>query len=347
MRLFPEAEQHSIDIGKYIQISAGYCTDGQIYENATSGGIVTAIASYMLKKGCVKGVVTTRTIYTGQGPRSQTFIATNEEELCKAQGSKYCPTPALSIMDDVIAWDGPLAFIGTPCQIAGMRLLQARNQDLSQKIKICIGIFCGGYRDLRETTTLIRRSGFMERDIVEFRYRYGGQPGYMLIVDGKGKRHTMAYPDYSRRTGYIKHKRCRLCVDATAELADISCGDGWLERLNRDSNRKWSLIIVRSNFAKNLITSMVECGSIVQQPVTLQELIVAQAGNLDSKKNRYLAKMRLYKMLGSQVPYYDGGYHENARGVFSELKIFARQHILLFIELSGLYPVIARMLKRY
>ena len=36
----------------------------------------------------------------------------------------------------------------------------------------------------------------------------------------------------------LKYSRCRLCVDATGELADLSFGDAWIERFLKTKKEK-------------------------------------------------------------------------------------------------------------
>jgi coenzyme F420 hydrogenase subunit beta len=304
---------------------------------------MTGIATYLLEIGRISGVVATRTMYTTWGPRSETFIAGNADELLEAQGSKYCPTPALAVLKQVEESKGRFAYIGTPCQIAGLRMLQARRPILKDKILIT----CGGFRDLRETDTLIRRAGIMPCDVITFRYRGGGQPGSMLIESRGGKRILLPYPDYARRTGFIKHKRCRLCVDATGELADISCGDAWLDRFIKQSDHQWSLAIVRSDRARDVVAELITSGRIKRETVTVEELKRSQAGNLTSKKMRYDAKERLYRLLGSKTPHFDGGFRRTKGGIVRELRVFVQQHLFHCSELMGLYPIAARLLRRY
>lgn len=345
--LFPEATCSDIDLGRYIELFAGYSSQEHIARGATSGGIMTAIAEHLLETGRVTGVVATRTCYTTRGPRSNTFLADSIDGLIQAQGSKYCPTPALAILKQLERAKGPVAFIGTPCQIAGLRMLQGKYRSLMDKIYMMIGSFCGGYRDLRETDTLIRRVGIRPSDVIAFRYRGGGQPGAMMIESREGQRVVLPYPDYMRRTGFIKTKRCRLCVDATAELADISCGDAWLDRFLWESSRQWSIAIVRSTRAREVVSELSASGRLHRTVITAEEVKQSQSYNIASKKVRYEAKTRFYRGIGSATPEFDGGFRRSQGGVLKELNVFVRQHVIHCLEVMGLYPVVARVFKRY
>jgi len=343
---FPVGNKVNDEIGSYIQIGAGYSLDPNIAENASSGGLMTAIAHHLLEDGIVDGVVVTEMISGDKknlGPRPNTYIAKDLSSLILAQGSKYCPVPALDIQDEAESFDGKLAFIGTPCQIAGIELLKGKGVDWTKKVVFTIANFCGGFRDLRETDTIIRRAGFNPSDVDEFKYRGNGQPGRMLIASDS-LRKEVAYPDYVRSTGYIKHKRCRYCIDATGELADISLGDAWIDKF-LSTGRPWSLFVARSKSAVNLLSSMeskVEYGDI-----SLDELILSQLGNISSKKYRNSSRNTLAKILQINVPSFDVEIKNDKNNIFLELKILVSHYIFYMIEKVGMYKIFAKLIGRY
>lgn len=343
---FPNAPFHDIDLGRWFNVWAGHSLSDKITANASSGGLMTAIAEHLLIDGIVDGVVVTRIRYGFPGPRAETFIATSLEELISAQGSKYCPVPVLEIIPEIESFHGRVLFIGTPCQIAGLRMLQRISPSLREKIPLTMGNFCGGFRDLRETDTLIKRAGIHPSDVVRFRYRGGGQPGSMIIENSEYRRSELPYPGYARMTGYVKHKRCRLCVDATAELADFSCGDAWIPRF-LNSGQAWSLVITRSESAEILLKKMVIQKKITLAEVTIDELKKSQYDNLNSKKVRQYARRKLYKMLTIQIPKYDGGFQVITGGVLYELRVLITHTIFYILEKFHIYPIIAKAIKRY
>ena len=135
--------EHSYELGSYIGLGVGHTLSERIMEKASSGGLMTALAIYLLNSKKVQGIVVTKSIpgISGKGPRTETFIAKSMSELIISQGSKYCPVPALDIGDIVSDFNGDLAFIGTPCQIAGLRLLQESQVKWAKKIVFTIVSF--------------------------------------------------------------------------------------------------------------------------------------------------------------------------------------------------------------
>lgn len=344
-KLFPEATNHDIDLGRWKCLHAVRSLDHSLTVNASSGGIMTAIAEHLLGR-LVQGVIVTRMAYGGRAPRVETFIATSKEDLISAQGSKYAPVDALTILPSVMDFKGRLLFIGTPCQIAGLRLIQKESPSLRDKIPFVMGNFCGGFKDWRETDKIIQRSGMNPREIIQFRYRGGGQPGSMYLEDVAHNKASLPYPEYARMTGFTKHRRCRLCVDATAELADFSCGDAWLPRFLK-TGQGWSLIMGRSSQAEGVLCDMARQGKIEFENVSVDELKRSQKENLTSKKTRQFARRRLYRLFTIPMPIYDGGYHQENSSIFLEMRVVLTQAFFSFLEKIFAYKFIARVLKRY
>ncbi len=323
-------------IGYYEQFFALKSTNERVCAQASSGGVMTTLPMVLLQKGLVDGVVATTYRYEGTLVEPETLIVTKAEDLYKCQGSKYMPIPTLQVLEKVKRFQGKVAYIGTPCQIAAIRNIQQDDAVLKEKIAYCIGNFCGGFRDLREQRALINKAGVTH--LTHFQYRGNGQPGYMRIV-GDGKEWKYPYPNYGKLTGYLKKYRCRVCVDATAELADIACGDAWIPEYR---NKGWSLVIVRNKALLPVIEEMVSQGLLTKEAVTLDQLTASQRGNLTSKKERYLSWRKLFKLLRKPLPEYDGGWNEHCKySTAFEAKVYCSEifkyimyklHLLKFIR---------------
>lgn len=344
-KLFGETAFEDLELGSWRGIWASRATQPQILRNASSGGVMTAIAAHLISSCRAQGAVVTRIRYGSPGPRGQTFVGRSLKELLEAQGSKYCPVDALSILRRIEKLGGRFVFLGTPCQIAALRLLQQKKPEWKDKIPFCIGNFCGGFRDLRETDAIVRRAGIRPDEVRQFRYRGEGQPGFMRIEDESGRCVTLAYPGYARRTGYAKNNRCRLCVDATAELADFACGDAWIPRF-LESGYSWSLLMTRSEQAEAIVQEMAVQNQLRIMKVSVCEVKESQYGNLLSKKKRQRARRRLMKLLGAKLPEFGGGYYADRGGLVRELKLYLWHMFLYVLERCGLYPLFAKLIKR-
>lgn len=332
-------------IGSYRGIGAASSCDRQLLDRSSSGAMIPAVAHYLLENKRVDGVVTVKFGY-GNGLHPVPFIATTKSDLIESQGSKYMPVPLLEIIDTIENFPGRLAVIGTPCQIAGLRLYQQKSGKLKEKIKYTIANFCGGFRDFRETERIVGICGLDKSKIAYLTYRGNGQPGMMTIRQKDGKQAQLKYPDYARLTGYIKHYRCRTCIDATGELADISFGDAWLPRF-LDSGRKWSFYVCRSREMQEILRDMQTRKKTLFETISNEELYASQRGNLTTKKERQTSRYALYRLLGKRLPDFgNGGYNPHKTGLALELKVHTVHNAMYLLERLRLYGIVSKLLKR-
>ena len=85
------------------------------------------------QKKLIDGVLTTK-MNEKQPLRTQTFLATNPEEIISGMGSKYCPVNLNPGLDEILSKNGKFAFVGLPCHIHGIRKAQLVNQKIRDKI---------------------------------------------------------------------------------------------------------------------------------------------------------------------------------------------------------------------
>lgn len=340
-KLFENEEKYDYRIGYYQVFYALKSNNEKTLTKASSGGIMTEIAIYLLNEGIVNGVIATTFEYKDNIIIPKTIIAKTPEELYKCQGSKYMPIPSLSILSEVQKFEGKLAYVGTPCQIAALRKIQEIDTTIKEKIEYVIGNFCGGYRDLREQASLIKISKI--NPVNHFQYRGDGQPGYMVIANEK-KQWKYPYPDYAKLTGYLKKYRCRVCIDATAELADLSCGDAWLPELK---NRRWSISIIRNKTLVPILTEMIEKGIISRKDITLENILASQKGNLTSKKERFLSRRKLFSLFAFPFPTYDGGWsNKNTYSIIFEAKVYLSEILKFLLFKLNLLTIIRKDVKQ-
>ena len=319
---------------KYI----AYSCDNGILKNASSGGLITQILIYLLKNKIVDKVVVSKFFYSSKGPRAKAIITNSISEIYSSQGSKYCPVDFSEIICNIVHTNDKLAVVGIPCQIAGLRLLQNKYPSMKNNIKFFISNFCGGFKNYNNIRLLAKRNNIEFDKIKYFRFRGDGQPGSLLIRDNKTEV-SIQYPKYVSQTGISKHLRCHFCVDATGELADISCGDAWLPNYLKDDN-PWSIVISRTAFATNLIEKMKHQKYIIAKNISIDDIILSQKANISSKKIRQKARMKLYKRLKYNLPHFDGGYVDNLSSLGVEISVFIKHIMYQILEYLHLYYVI-------
>jgi coenzyme F420 hydrogenase subunit beta len=339
------SSKYDPDLGYVYNRYAAFSNDREILKNASSGGIMSQTAIFLLERRIVDRVLTTQFSFK-EGVTTKCILAGTRAEILQSQGSKYCPVDISEAIREIKSNNYRVAVIGTPCQIAGIRNIQKIDEEFGRKIYITIGNFCGGIKKFGNINLIAKRKGIEPSEISYFRFRGNGQPGSMMISDKRGKSVELPYPGYVGLTGIPKHLRCHLCVDATAELADMACGDAWLPRFLTDAN-PWSILLTRNRKADELVTIMKRLGLITTDSVSAEEIKKSQKENLTSKKVRQKSRYFLYKLLGYTIPEFDGGYHDNKINVRTEIIVFARHRIRSLLEKLHLFPVVLRLMKRY
>ncbi len=268
----------------------------------------------------------TKFVYTDEGPKTKTFITNNKSEILNAQGSKYCPVDISEAIKEVKKTEGKIAYVGTPCQIAGIRSIQEIDQEFDRKICITVSNFCGGFKNFNNIKKIAHRHSIDYNSMSFFRFRGGGQPGSMIMKDSRGNEFESSYKLYGGFSGYSKILRCHLCVDATGELADISFGDAWLDRY-LDQKEAWSVILTRSAEMTSLIKDMVKAGRINTEKLSHTDVCLSQKSNITSKKYRQYSRHRLYRALGYSIPEFDGGFDMKQTSLKVELCVYCKHRI--------------------
>jgi len=195
-----------------------------------------------------------------------------------------------------------IAFVGLPCQIAGVRKAQATNRRLRDVIGPCIGIFCARQFEFGGTKIVLRRFGRARGRVTRLRYRSGGWPGGIRYRAASGEEsfigHRAYYPAMFGPF-FFTPLRCLTCTDQTAELADLSCGDAWLPEVMATDDIGSSVILTRSEEGEAALAAA--GAAVVVEPLSPAEVGESQSF-VAVKKNGTVGRMRLLRRLRRSVP---------------------------------------------
>jgi coenzyme F420 hydrogenase subunit beta len=189
-------------------------------------------------------------------------------------GSNFVASPTLKAFNREAATEAQrIGVVATPCQaiaLAKMRASPLENGNQIEKLKLVVGVFCTWalrYRDfvefLEEKTQL---ADITKVDIPP-------PPAEVLSVCSGNT--CVGIPlDEVRR---FVRPTCGLCLDLTAELADVSVGSA-------EGVDGWNTLIVRSDAGKKLVEAAVAGAAL--------ETAVLPDGNLEHLKEAALLKKR-------------------------------------------------------
>lgn len=272
-------EPEEILIGNYTNCYVGHANDHNIRYNSASGGLVTASLIFALEEGMIDGALVTR-MKRDSPLEPEPFIARTKEEIIAARGSKYCPVPANIALDKILESDGKFAVVGVPCQIHGIRKAELINKKLKEKIALHLGLFCSGAPSFLATEFILKKFGAKKENIKSISYRGPGWPGGVSLgVENRVL--FVPFDDYyhSGFGQYFHPVRCKLCIDATSEFADISFADAWLPEIIRSDKVGASIVIPRNELGTKLLQDMASKKLISIREIDRREVILSQGGS--------------------------------------------------------------------
>lgn len=292
-------------IGNAITCYVGHCAEDQMRRNASSGGIVPAILGHILQADLIDYAIVTR--LSEKNPlEPEVFVARNMDDILQASGSKYCPVNQEAAIKHILTHPGRYALVGLPCHVEGIRKAQMKSPKLRERLVFIVGLFCDHTVSFRATELLLRRMRIDKLQVVKVSYRSQGWPGGFAVSLANG--HKKFLPRSTYWGCFFRHfflnRRCTLCPDQTNELADVSVGDAWLQALQgRDKGE--SVIVTRTELGERAVRDAVRAGRIAAFQVSEATIVESQRSALNSKKRSLIARMRLTKWFGAEVPEFD------------------------------------------
>lgn len=278
------------------KVYAAYSNDNQIREKSTSGGLATIISKEILSQGGV--VYGAANLF--EKKEFEYIRIDDEKKLYTIQGSKYVHC---YVKDAYINAKGDLLqrkkvlFIGTPCQIAGLKAFLMKEYDNLYTIDIiCHGVPSQKllFEDLKYNN--IAKKNF---DIVRFRNRMG----YNLSIyknkndfeNNNPTKSIYANLDYFFKNflrGNIFRENCYSCKYANDNrISDITLGDFW--GLNKDSkaydDERLGISVVICNNIKGEILF-----SLIKNEITFDERTYDEAKKFNEQLKHPMKKSKQY-----------------------------------------------------
>ena len=227
-------------LGPVKDVLIARATDETVREKAQYGGAVTALLTLALAEGFIDGAILTRML---DDTIPHAFMARTKEEILQGARSSFMACPVLETLNHVPR-DGTdrLGIVATPCQVLSLAKMKndpPQNRVPIARVNLIIGLFCTWalspdpfHQFLKENCDLSQVVGF---DIPP-------PPANQFNVYTRTG--TLTFP--------LEHVRefimptCHLCMDMTAEFADISVGAA-------EGIEGWNTVLVRTPIAAELL----------------------------------------------------------------------------------------------
>lgn len=289
-------------LGAYRNIYLGHALDPDVRASGSSGGVITALLLHAKETDKVDGAL----VLTEEEDRPYQFrskIVETEAEIRKAAQSKYV-IPGHMGAADVTSYRKRLAYVGLPCQIHGLKKLEAIRPNWTRQLEYVIGLYCGDTLYFSATAALFKRFGIKDYGAIEsVRYREGEWPGNFQVSLKDGRDFSISKYTFNYLSFLYDVDRCHVCTDITAEFADISVGDGWKYE-GRAPDGGWSIIVTRNAKGDELVRAAVENGDLHVEEVSIHDAVRMHAHSLDNKKVGSLLRIENRKRAGKAVPEY-------------------------------------------
>jgi coenzyme F420 hydrogenase subunit beta len=305
------AEQPSESLGGiYESAYLTFANHPQVRAEGSGGGVVTQLLMGMIKEGIIDGALTVG--YAPDDPITPvTVLCRTEEELRATAGSKYCVVPHAKGIREIKNLEGKFAFVGVGCQIEGLRKLEHIYKRLAKREIITIGLACHGTLEKEATTELLKYRRLPQEQVKRFFYRGGSFPGKFQIETLDGQRMDLHRFDYKDGAyNYLYHlytpQRCLMCVDYSAEFADISVSDFWVrgedgEYLHPEGT---TMVMCRTERGVKLLRELRSKGYITAIPLGTREVEESFHHLYQDKRVSPFVRMEWREAEGLRAPNY-------------------------------------------
>jgi len=293
-------------LGNAEAVYIGYAARESVRLAGASGGVITQTLIYLLETGQIDGAVVVK---MGQPKawQAEAIIATTADEILACAQSVYHPVPVNVILREMAAFNGRLAYVGLPDQVASLRLLQKEGHEGANKVDYVLGPYVGTAMYQGAIENFLHSNGVDSiESVAELRYRDGEWPGHLKIRLNDGRVFKAEKFYYNYLIPFYITRACRLAVDFTNELTDISVGDAW-SPVYEAKGAGFSVVVARSKQGDELLQKMAADGVVALEETAVDDALSMHGHMLDFKKRGTFVRMGWRKWRGQLVP--DFGYH--------------------------------------
>jgi coenzyme F420 hydrogenase subunit beta len=227
-----------------------------IRKRAQDGGVVSALLVHALETEAVNGVIL-GDVVPGNKMIGQHKLALSEEDVLSCAASRYTYSPnTLAFREAMRRGVAPVAVVGVPCQVEGVRLEQnsavrsAMSNWYRRNVALTIGLFCS--------------ESFTHESIEKLARMIDVPPERIAHINIKGKV-VVRLDDGTVVNASLKRYRefarpaCLYCRDYSAEHADIGVGGIGLDG--------WTYTLVRTESGHHFLQAAIGSGAIETRPL--------------------------------------------------------------------------------
>lgn len=274
-------------IGYYLDLYAGYVKESNFREKASSGGFGTWLLCELLRLGEIDGVIHPHAVDPGKnkGVLFKYRISKTEKEVRRGAKTSYYPMELSEVLKEVKGNPGKYAVVAISDFVTELRLLCEQNRVFRERIVYMIGLFNAHQKSTQYAEALAWKEGILPGDLesIDFRVKTKRSAGdYDYTVKGrKGKESITITKRMSDTTlsqwhlGFFKSKFSDFTDNAFNELADITLGDAWLPKYDKDP-KGTNILVVRNPKLSKIIKNAVNENRVNLDVLSEKDIISSQ-----------------------------------------------------------------------
>ncbi|MFD2245330.1 Coenzyme F420 hydrogenase/dehydrogenase, beta subunit C-terminal domain [Pontibacter ruber] len=291
--LYPTARQAHLATGRFETAYVGHVSEEDFRLQGSSGGMVTWVATELLRRGLIDGVAH---VVASQNPQEEGRyfryrISRTEAEVRQGAKSRYYPIELSEILQMIREVPGRYAVVGIPCFIKAVQLLRREDPIFRERIRFTLGLFCGHMKSARFVESFAWQMQVPAEQIeqVEYRHKDPNRPANwynarLTLRDGQVvNRDWWHLADGDWGAGFYMNSACNFCDDVIAETADISFGDAWVEPYSSDGMGT-NVVVVRSPLIQELVANAVNENRLMLEEVDAKFVEQTQAAGFRQRR---------------------------------------------------------------
>lgn len=254
-----ERTQNDLVWGPYQSMVLAHASDPQVRHRGSTGGVLTALAMYLVDSGEVDFVLHARASRSRPSFGERT-VSSSAADVLAAAGSRYGPTAPLIDVLEQLDKGRPFGFVGKPCDIAALRNLARHDPRVDSLVKAMLTPVCGGFMPPQGMQRFLRDEIGVDPDqVTDLRYRGFGCPGLTRVELADGRIEERRYTDFwgTDETMWVLPFRCKVCPDGIGESADIAASDTWPggspDPATEDDDPGTNALVVRTRRGADLV----------------------------------------------------------------------------------------------
>mgnify|MGYP003385121558 FL=1 len=274
--------------GPWRRMVRTWATDAHQRHIGATAGVLTALACHLLTTKQVDFILHAKP-HSTEPSFGEMHVSTSPEEVLQGSGSRYGPTAPLIAIDKVLERNQVFAFIGKPCDIAGLRNYAQEDERVDKLVRFWLTPVCGGYMPPASIDAFYRRMGVEPEQVTDLRYRGHGCPGPTRITTSV-KVVDAHYLDFwgEDESMWDMPFRCKVCPDGIGEASDIAVADTWVlgspKREDTDTDLGTNAAIARTTAGATLLAEAAAAGALViDRDITPDHMSTYQPHQLTKK----------------------------------------------------------------